>query len=247
MIEAMEHVLVITAVDAERESILSGLKKASERHAGEMMQARTSSMLFDVITSGVGSVASATATMKAVQCKDISCIDRYCLIINAGIAGAFRTPGTGGDGWTAGALVLADQVIAADLGAESDEGFLTLERLGYGIQRFTADETWNERILRALHRERSGTLKIETGPILTVQTVTGTAETATFRSHVYPGVRAEAMEGYGVAYAANALGIPFIEIRSISNPVGPRLRDQWNIPEALRSLERLFAHLGGGF
>lgn len=51
------------------------------------------------------------------------------------------------------------------------------------------------------------------------------------------------MEGYGVAEAAIQAGLPVIEIRAISNLIGPRERDKWNIPEALTQLERLFSLL----
>ncbi|WP_456320002.1 phosphorylase family protein, partial [Paenibacillus zanthoxyli] len=51
-----------------------------------------------------------------------------------------------------------------------------------------------------------------------------------------PGAAAEAMEGCGVAAAALARNLPVLEIRAISNPVGPRDRDAWRIGEALEAL-----------
>ncbi|WP_442950188.1 phosphorylase family protein, partial [Paenibacillus sp. 1-18] len=54
---------------------------------------------------------------------------------------------------------------------------------------------------------------------------------------------AEAMEGYGVAVAANKLGLPVMEIRTISNAVGPRDRAAWRIKEALQALEAAFSTL----
>jgi futalosine hydrolase len=44
------------------------------------------------------------------------------------------------------------------------------------------------------------------------------------------------MEGYGVATAAAAAGVPFAELRTISNPVGPRDRAAWRLGEALAAL-----------
>ncbi|GAE07797.1 menaquinone via futalosine step 2 [Paenibacillus sp. JCM 10914] len=46
------------------------------------------------------------------------------------------------------------------------------------------------------------------------------------------------MEGFGVATAAAAAAIPVLEIRSISNMVGPRDRGAWKIKEALQALEQ---------
>jgi futalosine hydrolase len=54
---------------------------------------------------------------------------------------------------------------------------------------------------------------------------------------------AEAMEGYGVACAADRDGVGFAELRTISNLVGPRDRAGWRIAEALTQLERAAAAL----
>jgi len=45
------------------------------------------------------------------------------------------------------------------------------------------------------------------------------------------------MEGYGVAFAACDHGLPILEVRAISNLVGPRDRAAWRIKEALEALE----------
>jgi futalosine hydrolase len=47
------------------------------------------------------------------------------------------------------------------------------------------------------------------------------------------------MEGYGVACAADAVGVSFGEVRTISNAVGPRDRDAWRIGDALAALTRV--------
>jgi len=36
-------------------------------------------------------------------------------------------------------------------------------------------------------------------------------------------------------------GVPFAEVRAISNPVGPREREAWRIPDALSTLGRAVA------
>ncbi|MEU8351332.1 futalosine hydrolase, partial [Streptomyces sp. NPDC048845] len=59
----------------------------------------------------------------------------------------------------------------------------------------------------------------------------------------HPGAAAEAMEGFGVAEAAAAHGVPVLEIRAVSNPVGPRDRAAWRIPDALAALTAAFAAL----
>jgi futalosine hydrolase len=46
------------------------------------------------------------------------------------------------------------------------------------------------------------------------------------------------MEGYGAAEAAQQANIPFIELRTISNLIGPRDREAWRLSEALAALKR---------
>ncbi|MEU5774924.1 futalosine hydrolase, partial [Streptomyces venezuelae] len=56
----------------------------------------------------------------------------------------------------------------------------------------------------------------------------------------HPRALAEAMEGFGVAEAAVLHGLPVMEIRAISNPVGPRDRAAWRIGDALSALSDAF-------
>jgi futalosine hydrolase len=74
---------------------------------------------------------------------------------------------------------------------------------------------------------------VVTGAVLTVATVTGTAERTAELLARHPDAAAEGMEGFGVASAATMAELPFVEIRAISNVVGPRDRESWRIGEAL--------------
>lgn len=46
----------------------------------------------------------------------------------------------------------------------------------------------------------------------------------------------ENMEGFALAYAAERAGLPFAELRTVSNPVGARPPAGWDLPGALASL-----------
>jgi futalosine hydrolase len=148
----------------------------------------------------------------------------YDLVVSAGIGGGFIGRAD------VGSLVVADEIIAADLGAQTPEGFRSLDELGLGFTRIQVDRVLVTRVAEAL--QASG-LPIITGPVLTVSTVTGTASTATELAARVPGATAEGMEGFGVATAARNWGVPILEIRAISNLVGPRDRAAWRIDEAL--------------
>ena len=49
--------------------------------------------------------------------------------------------------------------------------------------------------------------------------------------------------GQGVAVAAAQAGVPFVELRTVSNPIGPRDRDAWRMREALAALTTAAAPL----
>ncbi|HWR03880.1 MAG TPA: futalosine hydrolase [Humidesulfovibrio sp.] len=46
----------------------------------------------------------------------------------------------------------------------------------------------------------------------------------------------ENMEGFAMAYAAERVGLPFAELRTVSNPVGARPPAGWDLPGALAAL-----------
>lgn len=196
--------LVVTAVDAEAQAVARGLS------AG-----------VDVLVApvGVGPAAAAAGTARLLALAR----GRYRAVVSAGIGG--------GIGREPGATVLAARCIAADLGADSPEGFLSLDELGFGSALAPVDAGLLERLRAALPGAA-------VGDVLTVSTVTGTAEGTAELLRRHPAAVAEAMEGYGVACAAQGAGLPFAELRTISNPVGPRDRAAWRIGDALAALTR---------
>lgn len=212
-----KRVLIATAVAAERDAVMRGLQGPS---------------MFDVIVVGVGPAAAAASTAKVLAAGE------YDLVVSAGIGGGFV------DRAEVGSLVVASEIVAADLGAQTPDGFSSVDELGFGSTRIPVDPLLVTRVAEALQATGQS---VYTGPVLTVSTVTGTAATATEMAARVPGAAAEAMEGYGVAIAAHQCGVPILEIRAISNPVGPRDRSAWRIPEALNALESASKVLLGVF
>ena len=200
--------LVVTAVAAEADAVRTHLDP--ERIVAEAV--------------GVGPAAAAAGTARLLAARP------YRGVISAGIAGGFVGRAM------VGGLVLADRSIAADLGAETPDGFLPVEELGFGSSVAAADPELLGALIAVLPTA-------VTGDVLTLSTVTGTAATAQRLATRFPAAVAEAMEGYGVATAAAQAGVPFAELRSISNPIGPRDRAAWRLPEAFSALREAFAKL----
>jgi len=205
----------MTAVTAERDAVLRGLNNNSR---------------FNVLVAGVGSVIAAVNTAKALATAE------YGLVISAGIGGGFSGRAE------VGSLVVANEIIVADLGAQTPEGFRSVDELGFGAgcTKIQLNAHLVDQVTKAFVATN---LLVRIGPILTVSTVTGTTERGLELAARIPGATAEAMEGYGVGCAAFDRGLPVLEIRAISNLVGPRERSTWRIKEALDVLEAASAVL----
>ncbi len=213
---------MVTAVAAERDAVLAGRHPAAGTVAGlPVHRALTPAGLVDAVSGGVGPVAAAVSTGRLLG-------QGYDLVLSAGIAGGFPTaPVT--------SLVVADAVVHADLGAETADGFTSMAELGWGEVRHRPDPA-----LVAEVRRRTGALA---GAVLTVSTVTGSRQRAEQLLAAHPDAVAEAMEGIGCYLAAAAAGVPFVELRAVANPVGPRQRESWRIADALNALSAGFADL----
>ncbi|MGC5041597.1 futalosine hydrolase [Streptomyces sp. DT190] len=211
------RVLIATAVPVERDAVAAGLGGPA-----------TGDGLADVIAAGVGPALAAASTGSALTAAALGG-SPYGLVVSAGIGGGFQPEAP------VGSLVVADEVVAADLGAETEDGFLPVTELGFGTVRHRPPAELVRRVAEATGARA--------GAVLTVSTVTGTAARAAALRARHPTALAEAMEGFGVAEAAAAQGVPVLEVRAVSNPVGPRDRDAWRIPDALAALTEGFGKL----
>lgn len=202
----LSELLIVTAVAAERDAVAGPLGAQSAVQLGPYEAVRGTGVT--VVAGGVGPAAAAAATATALT------LDPYTLVVSAGIGGAFSGRAAPGD------IVEASVIVAADLGAASPTGFLSLAELGFGDSEVPA---------AAL--DLPGARR---GPVLTVSTVTGTAQRAA--ELAAGGGYAEAMEGFGVAQAALRRGLPVAEVRAISNLIGDRDRSRWDVGGALAAL-----------
>jgi futalosine hydrolase len=194
----VNRILIVTAVEAEADAVRRGLP--ADRPHG-----------VTVLVGGVGSAQAAAATSRALALDP-----GYEAVLSVGIGGAF--PGKA----ELGQLLLARRVVAADLGADSPAGFLSVDELGFGSS--------------TLDGGRVPGVEAVVGTILTVNTATGTDERAAELTARHPQAVGEGMEGYGVAAAAALADLPFAEVRAVSNLVGKRDRDAWRLDLAFRAL-----------
>ncbi|MFD0148484.1 futalosine hydrolase [Streptomyces sp. NPDC127132] len=250
----VHRILIVTAVAAEADSVAAGLGHATPETAGDTawetlalpggLTLRRHAEGADLLVGGVGPAAVAAATGTALayaSLADASLADAtarpspYDLVVSAGIAGGFAPHAP------IGTVVVSEAIVAADLGAETPDGYLAVEELGFGRSVHPVPHSLTGPLAAAL---RAAGRPHTVAPVLTVSTVTGTAGRTAELAGRHPAAAAEAMEGFGVAEAAAAYGVPVVEIRAVSNAVGPRDRSAWRIGEALDSLRQAFRALG---
>ncbi|MGP3983525.1 futalosine hydrolase [Streptomyces sp. KR80] len=244
------RVLVVTAVRAEADAVQAGLREVIAARAGAasaadaeaesvrlpgsqvMQRLRLPALILDVLASGAGPAAAAAGACAALTAAALTSTP-YDLVVSAGIGGGFPAVAP------VGAVVVADAIVAGDLGAETPDGFLPVDELGFGRTVRPTPPGPTRHLVEAL--EQAGRPAV-LGPVLTVSTVTGSAARAAELLARHPRAAAEAMEGFGVAEAAALHEVPVLEIRAVSNAVGPRDRAAWRIGQALDSL-RYAVHL----
>jgi futalosine hydrolase len=165
---------------------------------------------FDILMSGVGMVATAFALGQTLT-------KQYNLVLNVGIAGSFDRS------LALGELVEVRQDTFAELGAEDFESFITLPQLGFGDNTFSSTANID--------------LSLKKVNGITVNKVHGNAQSIQ-KTLQWHQAQTESMEGAAVFYACNKLNIPALQVRSISNYVEPRNRENWQIELAVKNLNK---------
>jgi futalosine hydrolase len=216
------RVLLVTATELELAPLFARLTPASSSLSSERLRAFThGSHQVDVLTTGVGMIAT------AAWCGRVLARESYDLAVNLGVCGSFDPaypPGTVVN-------VVADCI--AELGAEDDEQFLTVQQLGLlganeppfrGGLLVNPDAKGNRVIAR-----------LPAATAITVNTVHGNERSiARVVERFQPVV--ETMEGAAFMYACLASGSRFAQVRAVSNMVEKRNRGAWKLQEAVAAL-----------
>ncbi|GGY64543.1 Futalosine hydrolase [Streptomyces geysiriensis] len=222
------RVLVATAVPVERDAVAEAFPGARAQVTRPGITLHRPPHGPDLLAAGVGPALAAASTAAALTAAALDGAP-YALVVSAGIGGGFAPHAP------VGSLVVADEITAADLGAETADGFLPVTELGFG----TVTHLPPAGLVGAV----AAATGARAGTVLTGSTVTGTAERAALLRARHPRAVAEGMEGFGVAEAAAAHGVPVLELRAVSNPVGPRDRAAWRVGDALAALTDAFGKL----
>ena len=226
------RILVVTATDAEVAPLTAALAAVPGR-ASRLRAYTHHAHAVDVLTTGVGMVATAT------WCSGLLARERYDMAVNAGVCGSFRPslpPGTV-------VHVVRDRL--AELGAEDGEAFLSV----HDMQLLGRDEFpfAGGQLVNAAPPANDVLMQLPVVSAITVNTVHG-CEASIRRVIERCDPDVESMEGAAFMYACLVHGVPFAQVRAVSNVVERRNRAAWKLQDAVHALAtavlRIVDHAG---
>lgn len=173
----------------------------------------------EVLITGVGVVEAAIAvTHRLAQ-------QRFKLVVNAGIAGAYE-----------GAAKIGSGVVVSSERLELDREDGTAIALPDGERMVDAVSSCEPLLAAKLASAGFPTLRG-----MTVSRVTTTEATAQRLAAM--GAQVETMEGFAVMRAAELAGIHTLEVRGISNRVGDPARSGWDFAAGVTGLQHVLTAL----
>lgn len=185
----------------------------------------------ELLHGGIGKANAASAATLLAQ-------RRPTALLTIGSGGAFPASGL-----AVGDLALATCEIFGDEGVQTPQGFLDLQgmklplltRAGVALyNEYPVDPLWLHRAEGALASFSAALgIALRCGPFVTVSTCSGTAAAGADLGRRTGGI-CENMEGAAIALICARQGIPFCEVRGISNLVEDRDPTRWDLAGAAR-------------
>jgi futalosine hydrolase len=176
----------------------------------------------DILIPGIGMVATACHLSRCLT------LNKYDIVLNAGIAGAYRSDFRIGD------VVEVTEDCISELGAEDETDFVNVFSLGLadpdeypyqGGRLFNVYPVKDNPVLGQLAKVRGNTVNTIHSDIRTIE-----------RLKRYSGAEIESMEGAAFLYTCLNQKVCNVQIRSISNYVEERDKSKWDLKTAIRIL-----------
>ncbi len=224
--------LVLSATAIEQEALRQGLRDAEESVLAHRrsFRGRIADRPTVLLETGIGAVNTAQALTAALQASS------FALVLQVGVGGAYLPSGL-----NVGDLALATEENFGDLGVVTPDGWKPADALGIPVirkgrdyfNRFPLDPNLvsQTRDLFASIAWDGSPPECRPGPFVTVQQCTGLASMGAELTTRFNAI-CENMEGAAAAQVCTLYGVPFLEIRGISNRVEDRCLASWDLPLA---------------
>ncbi len=172
--------------------------------------------------SGVGMLATTFSLTKLLM------EEKPDLIIQIGIAGCFN------NSIALGKIFLIEKEIVGDMGVEENKKWKDIFNMKFEKSNYPPYE---KKMLVNPHIEKFNLLKMKTVTGITVNEITTRKERIKQLMKKYDPVT-ESMEGAALHYVCRSLGVPFLQMRAVSNYIGERDKSKWLIKESLHNLNK---------
>lgn len=244
----MPQVLLLTATALEQDALVRSLgEPVAHRVAGRVWHhGRLGAAAVWLAETGIGAVNAAHTLTCGLQSR------RPDLVLQVGVGGAYPQAQL-----ALGDLAVASSEAYGELGVRTPDGWQPAEAFGIPVLQLGEDAYCNvfpldPRLVanaqQVLERAAWSEVRpaVSTGPFVTVQECSGTTALGQQRAGRF-GAICENMEGAAAAHLCRLYGVPFLEVRGISNQVEDRRREVWDLPlagqRAQQAALRLLAEL----
>lgn len=222
-------IALLAAVPLESEMLRRELAPCEVRrcHGFDLLCGSLAGRPVCLLHSGVGKANAAAAVAAVCAC------DRHGAVYLFGCGGAYP-----GSGLSVGDLAVATDEVYGDEGVLAPAGFLDMAAIGLPLlererkryyDRFPADSALLGHAMPLLTQLAAAAgRKLASGTFVTVSTCSGTARAGEALARRCGGI-CESMEGAAAAQTCARYGIPFLEVRGISNLVEDRDLSRWEL------------------
>lgn len=221
-------ILIVSATEKEVNLLLQKIGSIKKTGNG-YFSGNYGKIELDFLIAGVGIPSTIYHLSEACHTK------KYDLIINCGIAGAFK------ENCSIGTVTYVESECFGDLGIDNRGEFQTIFEIGL-CDKNSPPFSMGKLVNKYNYQQFSTLTKLNKVQAITVNKASG-EETDIVKKWIKFQADIESMEGAGVFYVCLKKNIPFIEIRAISNLVESRDVKKWNIPAALIRLNETLENL----
>ncbi len=189
--------------------------------------ARQCAVLPDVLVTGIGLTAATYHLTRQLRLK------KYDAVIQAGVAGCFNKN------------IPLGSVVTISSEAIADQSVIELQQLKtlFSLQLVPADQfpytkTW----LVNPHKDLMKKTKLKKVKGISVNEITTSKKKVAFYETTFNAV-AESMEGAALHYTCLMEGVPFVQLRSMSNYIAERNKKNWNMKSSIENLNAALIQL----